>query len=166
MRRGISEKSVFVYNPLPTTSDAELLVAAGIDELTQPAHRSPFMLEWQYSAGLEYEYIELKPGERRVLRESDATEWLRELEEQGGVVHDLDATPEQIRALSIAALQKAAKFFSERGSRRLPEVRKKLGMTSDEMEEAKYEHWAYHLNGAKERAIIDHLKTLRSEVAA
>jgi hypothetical protein len=161
-KRGIAEESVCIFNPLPDVEDTDLLKIAKLDELTIAAKRSPFILEWKYSGGLEGEYIELKPGERRVLRASDARLWLKAVGEKGGVVHPMQASETQVRKLAAEGIQRAIKFYKDRGPARLPEVRKKLGLTKEEMEEARHEHWAYYMNAARAEVLERRLRELRS----
>jgi hypothetical protein len=164
--RGITEKTVFVYNPLPNVSEQDLIVAIGLDGLVEPSTRSPFALTWQWSGGLQKEVIILNPGDRQPMRESDALACMKELREQGAVVHDLNADEKTVKRLSIDACLVAIRFWNDRGQPRLLEQRQKHGYTTEDMESRRYEYRHYHLAAARKAAIEEHVKTLRAPKAA
>lgn len=156
-KRGITEKSLFVFNPLPALTDAEVLEKAKLDDLARAAGRSPFIIEWQYSAGHEREDLVLRPGQRAALRESDAAACMRDNAERGLVTHELDATPEQIEKAAAEGLKRAITFYVDRGAKRLQELRKRHSLTAEEMEERRHDFWSFHYNQAAADLLRAHL---------
>jgi len=160
MRRGISETSVFVFNPLPALEDADVLERAGLLETAEAATLSPLYIEWQYSGGREREYIRLLPGERAVLRMSDAAAMMHEKAEQGLTTLRLEGTPEEEKIASVAGLKRAIQFYTDRGNKRLQNIRKRFGLTREEMEENKHEHWSFYYNQAVADLLREELNRL------
>lgn len=154
--RGISEKIVYVYSPLPTVGEAPLLEAAGLAELFEPSVESPFRFTWTYGTGLVRESVDIFPGEFLPLRESEATEFMN-----SGNVGDLglcvvpinNPDAPAVRKIAIKALQDAAKFYLEGGTKQLLQQKKRHSYSEAEMEDMRATYYAYHLNKAKEAAI-------------
>jgi hypothetical protein len=163
--RGISEKVRYAFNPLPEITDAVLINKAGLDELMEPIRDSlpPFRITWLYGGGLEAEYVQLNPQEFLALRESEVEEFLREHQELGMVVVEDAHDEEEVRLAAIKGLTKAATFYRDRGAKRLSEVRKNHGFSREEMEDRKYDHWAYYLNQTKAEVILELLKELKAQ---
>lgn len=169
--RGISEKIVYAYNPLPNVKDQELLDMAGLSELFTAATRSPFAFTWKYSSGLTGETIELLPGDFIPLRSSEAREFLQSTNAQElgmCVVETATLDDKRTRELAIAALQKALTFYHEGGTKQLINQRKRHSYSEAEMAEQRGFYHPYYLNQAKEqvvRARIAELKAPRKAAA-
>jgi hypothetical protein len=163
--RGIREKIVFVHNPLPAITDAELLKAAGLDMMNGADRPVLFTWTWKYSGGLDAETIRVGPGEFFALRESEANQFMREFRELGAaLVETEDPNDPEVRKASLDGLSRAHRFFTDRGNKRIAEWRKNHGVGKEEAEEAKYDLWSYHRNQAAADAITEHIKRLRTPV--
>lgn len=163
--RGISEKVLFAYNPLPKISEAKLLEEAGLDDLMQPSKRSPFEFIWKYGSGLQQETVELQPGDFLPLRESEAREFERAtnaLELGMCVVPVADANNTETKRLALQALNRAVKFYFDGGQRQLIQQRKVHNFTEQDMSDQRARFHPYYLNRAKENAIKDHIGALRA----
>ena len=89
-RRGFTESSYVVCNPLPTLTDEEILKDAGLPK-SEPKPLSPFRLIFKYGSGAETETLALQPGDEMIFRESDAKTFQRVLKEEGGCIWPMDA---------------------------------------------------------------------------
>jgi len=148
MRRGISEKSVKVLNPLPRLADAAILEKAGLADTAEAFNHTPLDIDWQYSGGDEREFVRLAPGASQILRASDAAVMMRECGERGLAMVQLTDNEETVEKACDDAIKRAILFYSDRGNKRLQNIRKRFGLTKEEMEENKHEHWSFHYNQA------------------
>lgn len=163
--RGISEKVVFAYNPLPKIREAELLESAGLSDLMQPSKRYPFEFVWKYGSGLQMETVELQPGDFLPLRESEAKEFERATNafELGlCIVFVADANHADTKKLALQALSRAQRFYYDAGYKQLLEQRKRHSFTEAEMLEQRARYHPYYLNRAKELAIKEHIDRLKA----
>lgn len=166
MKMGMTETTVCIHNPLPVVSEEHLLELAGLnDGAIVPATRSPFILEWRYSGGREREFIDLQPGETKQIRRIGAEMFVKANAEQGAVMFVPGTPLDDVLRLSIAGVQKAIKFWNERGAPRISAYRKLHGLSKEELEEQKHDVWAYFVAAAKVKALEDHLKALRKKLA-
>jgi hypothetical protein len=164
---GMTEKTFCIHNPLPDVSQEHLFELADLnDGALVPATRSPFMLEWRYSGGREREFIDLKPGESKQIRRVGAEMFVKANAEQGAIMFEPDAPRAEVIRLSIAACQKAIKFWHDRGAPRISAYRKLHGLSKEELDEQKYDVWPYFEAAAKVKVLEDHVKQLRKELAA
>lgn len=164
--RGISERVVYAYNPLPAVSEAKLLEAAKLDDLIAPSKQSPFRFTWKYGSGLTMESVDLLPGDFLALRESEARELMNSTNaaELGiCIVPVNDVTNADTRKLVIAALAKAAQFYFDRGRKQLMNLRKKHAYTEQDMDDVRHQFHPYVLNQAKEQVIRQYLETLKAK---
>lgn len=160
-KRGLREPIVYLYNPLPKTTEEALLEDAGL-ELIEPSGRDPFEVEWTYGTGFERETIRIPAGEFFPLRQSEAKEALRQLKELGVVqVHTDDSEDPDVRIEAATGLKRAASYWSERGYRRVADFRKAKGIGKEELEEYTYDLWPYFLGEAKAKAARKALDELR-----
>jgi hypothetical protein len=164
-KRGLSESVVWAHNPLPDVDDAALLAKAGLDMLT-PKDKHPFALSWQFGGGLEREDISLLPGEFHPLRASESVEMQREMREQGLIMVNDMSDRAELLAKSEAGLRLAMTFWRDRGAPKLIQFRQRAGITDAEMEERKYDLWAYHVAKAKALLIEEKIKEIVRERAA
>lgn len=155
-----------MFNPLPNVTDAEVLERAKLDMIEPREAKMPFALEWTHGGGLEKEYMRLNPGERHIMRDSDAALLVRELGEQGVISHPLNASVEEVKRLVLQALQRAQQFWSFRGGQRLTEFRKKSGLGKDEIEDHRYDLYAFHYNQALADILADKIAELRKDTKA
>jgi GNAT superfamily N-acetyltransferase len=153
-RRGITEKSVYLTNPLPAFTDAEILKRAGLDDTTEAHQGRTLAMDWQYSAGAEREFIRLHPGDFQIMRASDAGLMLKELSEQGLASYPVDADEATIKQAREQGVRRAITFYADRGLKRVQEIRKKFGLTKDEIEERRHDYWSFYYN----QAIADMLR--------
>jgi hypothetical protein len=160
MRRGISEESVLVLNPLPAVDDAEVLERAGLLETAEAVDLKPLYIDWQYSAGAEREFIRLLPGESKVLRQSDASAMMHEVAEKGLCLVSLKATDEELKNARAGGIKRAITFYTERGNKRLQNIRKRFGLTAEEMKENRHEHWSFYFNQALADILREELNKL------
>lgn len=160
-RRGISEKSFYAFNPLPAITDAEVLKRAGLSDLMEPAKPLPFYVTWKYGGTLETETVRLPPQEMFVLRESECKEFAREFTEMGMVILEDPADADEVKAKTIAGLQKAQVYWNRTGAKRLIAIRKTHSYSKEDMEDLRGDHWSYHANQAKADIISDTLKSIR-----
>jgi hypothetical protein len=164
--RSMFETAIYVHNPLPDVPESQLLKLAKLDELMEPAKRSPFIMQLRYSGGAEREFMDLKPGEERLVPISAAAAFVDANAELGAVRYPADADEAAKIHSRIIGVQRAIKFWQERGLKRLAAYRKTHGITQEEMEDFRYELWAYHLAAARARVLEDHLKSLRRQQTA
>lgn len=165
MKMGMTESTVCIHNPMPDVSEESLLELAGLnDGAIVPANRSPFIIEWRYSGGREREFIDLTPGETKQIRRLGAEMFVKANAEQGAVMFDPDAPRDEVLRLSIAGVQKAMKFWHERGAPRISAYRKLHGLSNEELDDQKHDVWAYFVAAAKVKVLENHLKTLRKEL--
>lgn len=160
-RRGLSEKTFFAYNPLPLTTDADVLKRAGLDDLMEPANPLPFHITWPYGGTLEKETVRLPPQEYFMLRESECADFVKAFGEQGMVILEDPDDPKEIKAKSLAGLQKALTYWNRIGAKRLVELRKTHGFSKEEMGDFRAEHWIYYSNQAKAEFVAEEMKRLR-----
>ena len=163
-RRGISEKVLYAYNPLPNVSEADLFELDDLGEFFEPSSRSPFEFTWKYGSGLELETVHLVPGEMLPLRESEATEFMRatNAHELGLCILDsADPNTASNRKAVREALLAAAKYYQSRGATQLLKQKKVHNYTDADMRDMRATLHAYYLNKAKEKAIRDHIAELR-----
>lgn len=162
-KRGLSEETFFALNPLPEITERELLDMAGMEDVRGAEKFNAFEMNWTWSAGLEREALRLKPGQKALLRETEAREWLRDFKELGGVLVDMDAKPAEIRKASVEGLERAARFYRDRGEIRVVEFMKTHGLGDSELGRYKYQLWAYYLNEQKANFLMDKAKELRNK---
>lgn len=170
--RGISEKTLYVYNPLPQVTDHDLLIDSGLDMIMEPGKRSPFRAQWDYGAGHERETIYIEPGEFFAMRESDAKEFVSSANhtELGYVVVNTpNADDPEVKKAAITGLRKALAFYRDRGDKRIITMRKVHGLSEDEINEQRADYWCYFYSAAQARAIqheIERLSKVPSKKAA
>ncbi len=163
--RGISEKVVYAYNPLPAGTDDAFLRAAGYEDLALNATEPAFMFTWRYGTGLQLESVDLAPGDFLPLRESEAREFLNSTNtaELGlCVVEKADASDPKTRKAAVDALRKAERFYSDAGRKQLIALKKRHNYNDSDMVDLRYTYRAYYRNIAREQAIkvlIDQYKT-------
>lgn len=163
-RLGISDKSFFAFNPLPDVTDAEVLERAGLTDLVQESRVRPFHIAWNYGFGPDGEVVRLKPGDKVVLRKSEADMFAHQYADEGMVLLEDASDPEHVRQKSIEGVERAIRFYNLRGRRRLVEIRKNLQYSKEDMEDSKADHWVYYANEAKADILRDYLKQLRKPV--
>lgn len=155
--RGISEKIVYVYNPLPDISETELFERNGLDDVLEPSHNvKPFNMTWQYGTGNEREVVQIDPGDFLALRESEAKEFLNgsNYADMGMcVVENTNLNDPETKRTATAALKKAANFYYDRGTRQLGNQRKRHNYTEQDMKDMRPQLHAYFINQAKEAEI-------------
>lgn len=160
-RRGLSEKSYYAFNPLPPTTDADLLERAGLD-LMDPVSPLPFAVSWKYGGTLESEVVRIPPGDMIMLRgEIEVKDFAKAWTEQGMVILENPQDLKEVRAKTIAGLQKAVQFWAQRGAKKLVELRKLHGYSKEDMDDYKHDHWVYHINQAKADILAELLRELR-----
>jgi hypothetical protein len=158
-RKGISEKIQYVHNPLPNVTEEDLLAKTDLD-LIRASTRPFFEFRWKYGAGLENEFVVVSPGEFLPLRASEARDFLREFSEMGGVIVEDKDDADAVRKATDKGLQAAFKFWSDRGSKRVAEYRKRHGISKDDLEDHMYDLWVYFRN----QAAADLVKATISEL--
>lgn len=137
LKRGLSQRIVWAYNPLPDVKDEEVLARAGMDIAT-PSVESPFRLHWQYSGGLEREDIFLNPGEAHPLRESESREIYRDMYTMGLVLLERNDAEER-REKTLEGLRRALTYWRDRGAVKIQDFRKLHGIGEAETQDHKYE---------------------------
>lgn len=165
MRRGITEKSVTVLNSLPPIDDATVLERAGLADVAEAGKLTPLHIDWQYSGGLEREFIRLLPGESQILRESDAQAIMRECAERGLVTHPVGASEDVVLKARVEGMKRAITFYADRGLKRVQALRKKHGLTKEEVEENKYDYWSFYYNQAVADLLREHLNEIAPNAA-
>jgi hypothetical protein len=163
-RRGFSEKNYRGANPLPEVTDAQVLKRAGLD-MTEPKDMSPFVLDWIFAPGPDREFVRLNPGDHVVLRQSECPMFREEFKDIGGAVYAVDATDLEVAEEEAKAIDRAMKHYARQGNVRLVDIRKKHGLTREEMEDFKYDHWAYYYNQARADILKEALKEQRELIA-
>ena len=167
--RGISEKVVFAYNPLPDVGEDELFKADRLNELFEPGIVSPFSFTWKYGGGLQQETVHLRPGDFLPLRESEAAEFIQSTNatELGLVVlPDQNITTPKNRKLILAALMNAAKFYNQHGAAQIMKQRKVHNYTEEDIFDLRAQYHSYFINKAKELAIRAEIERLRKPGSA
>lgn len=159
--RGISEQIVWLYNPCPDITERELLERAKLENI-EASDLSPFEIRWKYGGVLETEWLVLRPGEQHGVRKSEAAEFMEEFGEQGMVTLSAHPDVEEARTKAVKGLQQALKFWKDRGGKRAMEYRKKNALSRDDMEEYRYDLWAYYLNEEKAKAIEAEIRRLQN----
>lgn len=140
----MSEKAVYVHNPLPALTDAEILAKAGLDDTATPHHISPVYIDWKYSFGEESDYIRLQPGDRHPMQAEFAREMMREKGEQGLVTYPLDADAATVQKACLEGVKRAITFWADRGTKRLTTIRKIHNLDRQAMEDSKHDHWSFY----------------------
>lgn len=162
-RRGLSERVVWAWNPLPNVSHKDVLARAQLP-LVAPTERCPFAMHWQYGFGSEREDIYLDPGAAHPLRESEAREILHSLRDQGLVLLEHEDDASERRRTIRAGLATAHGFWRDRGARRIHEIRARHGFNDDEMEAQRYDLLRpYHENQAKADILQDAILELDTQ---
>ena len=159
--RGISETLYYVYNPLPDIDEAEVLERAKLDGI-EPKAVHPFGVLWQYGGTLEQEKVSLKPGEFFPLRKSEADAFLKEFGPLGIVAVEDPHNPDEVRKATLSGLNKALEYWRARGNKRITEYRKTHGIGADELEDFRYDLWAYYYNQARADIIKDKITDIRT----
>jgi hypothetical protein len=163
-RRGFSEKTFRGANPLPPVTDAEVLKKAGLDML-DAARKAPFDLDWSYAPGPDHEYVVLHPGDHLVLRESETKDFLYLLGDLGCAIYPTDCDAVARAEGELAGLKRAHGHYARQGKPRLIELRKTHGLTQEEMEDYRYDHWAYYYNQARADILEEAIKEKNKEIA-
>lgn len=154
--RGISEKVVFAYNPLPAGTDDDFLRAAGFEELVANATEPAFLFTWRYGSGLHLESVDLPPGEFLPLRVSEAREFLQSTNTADlglCVVETANADDPKTRKAALEALRKAERFYAEAGRKQLLALKKRHNYNDQDMIDLRQTYRAYYRNIARELAI-------------
>lgn len=158
MRRGITEKSLRVWNPLPADiTDAAVVERAGLD-LMRTVPQSPLSKQWHYSFGPEREMLTFEPGGSHVLRESDAQACLAELKEQGIVAVELDADDAALAKARSEGLRAAVTFHADRGNKRIQAYRRIHNLSREDLADVKHDIWSYYYNQALADMLNERLK--------
>ena len=165
-KRGLSEKSFYAFNPLPAITDADVLKRAGLDELMTPVRVAPFHVSWKYGGVNETEIVQIPPQEMFLLRESECKDFTKRFAEEGMVLLEDPNDAKEVRLKSISGLQRALTFWSERGKKKLVELRKLHGYSREDMDDYRFDHWVYYANQAKADFISDALKVLKRPTVA
>jgi hypothetical protein len=88
-----------------------------------------------------------------------------EFKDIGGAVYAVDATDLEVAEEEAKAIDRAMKHYARQGNVRLVDIRKKHGLTREEMEDFKYDHWAYYYNQARADILKEALKEQRELIA-
>ena len=161
MRRGIRDRSYYACNLLPTgVTDADILKAAGLDH-AEPNNINPFRLVWKYGTGVDSETILLNPGDKVLLRETEAKAFLRDKAEEGGCLHASDAEKADIKKEQVAALKRAYKFYKDRGKFLATTMLRERNIDSASWDDYKESYWPYYVNEAKSQAVDAYLKEIQ-----
>jgi hypothetical protein len=156
-RRNFTEKTVSIFNPMPSISTEEVVERAGLSDVMDRADE-PFLLIWTYGAKIEN--IVLHSGDHMVLKESEAQEFLSSMSEQGACrVEDMDDA-EELHNRTLEGLRRARDFWAFRGTRQLVNIRKNLEIGKDELDDYKVEHWRIYYNEALKDFCVDAIKDL------
>lgn len=161
-RIGIREALFVVKNVLPKVGEEELFDKAGIT--IPPSQITPFAREWIIGLGEhDRENATLQPGDHYVLQERHSKDAAAVFSQVGGVaIYPQDASPAQVRQATLEALEKARKFYSDRGKPKLDWVRREAKHTRDDMEELKDLHWPWHLNVACAERIAEEIRAVKA----
>lgn len=155
--RGISEKIVYVYNPLPDMSETELFENHGLKDVLEPAYNvKPFDVTWQYGTGNERETVQIGPGDFLALRESEAKEFMNgtNFGDMGlCVVEDTNLNNPVVKRAATAALKKAADFYYRCGKKQIMVQRKRNNYTDADLKDIRNQLHAFFINEAKEAEI-------------
>lgn len=155
--RGISEKIVYIYNPLPDMTETELFEKHGLDDVLEPAYNvKPFDEMWQYGTGNERETVQINPGDFLALRESEAKEFLNgsNFGDRGlCVVEEANPNAPETRRAATAALKKAADFYYRCGRKQIMVQKKKNNYTESDLKDMRNQLHAFFINQAKEAEI-------------
>jgi len=162
--RGVSEKTVYAYNPLPDVSEAEIVEHVGLDLIT-PSTVPPFQFNWQYGGGLEKELVTINPGEAVPLRTSEAKELMREARDMGIVLLDDPHDEAEVRKKSIEGLHRARQYWRARGELRKSWYRKERGLSRDELEDMKENLHVWFINEGKVHFISEEARRLQGRGA-
>jgi len=163
-KRGISEKLVYIYNPLPAVSEKDLIDQTDL-EMLEASEKNFFQFRWKYGAADEYEFVIVEPKEMLALRQSEAPEFMREFAELGAVVLEDPSDELEVARIALNGLRKAQKYWADRGTKRVMEYRKTHGIGRDELEDHKYDLWVYFRNQAAADAVEAEMKAVRSAAA-
>lgn len=163
-KRGFSEPTYHGVNPLPAVTDDEVLTKAGLD-LTTRARRLPFTIDWKHDFGENYEFIRLEPGDSVILRQSEIQGFKDMVGELGVAVFRIGCSPVEKAEAELEALRIAMNKYTEQGRVRLTAIKKTHGFSDQDMEDHKYDHWAYYYNQAKADILRDAVKAKQKEIA-
>ena len=161
-KRGLSEKTFYLFNPMPKISDAELLVKAGLP-LTEPKNVDPWQVHWKYGCGLGSEGLRLGAGETWPVRESEVRELLSRSKREMGIVVLEDESEESKRAGEIEGLRRALPYWRRLGTPWLNEYRKNRGLTREDMEDYRYDLHPYYIAQAKTELIQARIQEIQAQ---
>ena len=158
-KRGINMPLYVVANPLPEATLWDLMVRAGVDEMFYGEFPGQYFAHnWKYSAGLEMENVSWGPGEERILPEDIAEMVIRELGEQGMVMYPQEASEAEVEHARLAGIQRAQRFWAERGHRRVIAYQRNQNFSDDQVAQYKSEIWKYYVNQAAADLLMEKLQ--------
>lgn len=166
-RLGLSEKLVYVFNPLPNVDPKDLYQKAGIAELMDVPKVSPFAISWTYGVGHEKETVHFLPKSFVPLRPKEAVNCIgiNDHTDMGLVIVEDPNDVAEVTKAARRGVQKAYEFYNRDGVRRLNEMRRRHQFDKEEWEEARYQFWCYWLNAAKAEVLRAELSRLRNPKA-
>lgn len=161
MRRGLTQKLVYIFAPQPAVTDKEILELATLD-LAEPSGVPPFQFQWKYSFGDECEWLIINPQTFTPIREEEAQWFLKEAGELGFVTVTDPTNDVEVRQAALKGLQAALKYWRERGARKIADFRKMRGLSKEDMEDYKYDYHPYFVAEAKAKVIEKELRRVQS----
>lgn len=170
MRRGISEKRIYAYNPLPMVTEAELCERAGL-MIRADADRSFFDFKWRWGTGIDKEWIFIRVGDEPIeLRESESRSLQRDLSEMGVVLLETPVThknhAEECHAKSLDGLRRAYDYWHNIGEKRIAKTMMKAGITRDQLDTFKQSEWIHFRNAEAAKEVMKEMERLKSEQKA
>lgn len=158
-KRGINMPLVVVENPLPEATLWDLMVRAKVDDLFYGEFNGQYFAHiWKYSAGLEMENVSWAPGEDRLLPEDIARMVMDDLGDQGMVTYPQDASEAEIEHARMQGLQRAQRFWSNVGHRRVIAYQRNQNFSDDQVAQYKSEIWKYYVNQAAADLLMEKLQ--------
>lgn len=146
---GLNEDIVYILNPNPDVTDAELLERAKLEFEPSIGGSAPFAFNWQFSGGLQRESVLIQPGQILATRRGIADMIVAELAQFGAVVVPDPNDEESVTASRRRGLRAAINFYRPLGQQKVRSMMRERGLQKDEADEYRHDYFPYHYNQAR-----------------
>lgn len=166
MPRGISQKQVLVFNPMPKVSEAELMKRAGLPEVPGKGRGSWFDINHRFDTCEDKEWHIFRSGEGTWLRDPiDVRPLMRERSDRGLVILEGENDPNR-REKTITALRREYAFWNERGQKKITKIQHRAAISPEQFQHFRAELWTNYRNAEAAKAILAEIERLEGEGAA
>lgn len=163
-RVNITAKNLFLYNPLPTISEADVFERA--QSVYQGREGVPaFLITHHYAPGDDERetILEFNPQEGMYVRPEDAPLILGVRHFEGMVLVDNPDDEKELLAKSIEGIRKAIEFYRERGARIVTRQQVRLNLTQAQIDHERAVLDPHYVNEEKAKILTEFLNSLTAK---